>query len=84
MKRTFPLFITAIGGFVLIVAYFIPYTQSWGEVAAVFFDVRGPRWRVWSSKELLPDWIGDWTVEIVTAEGEILAAETFTYSPPDP
>lgn len=33
--------------------------------AEVSFDVRGPRWRVWSSKDLLPDWIGDWTVEIV-------------------
>ena len=55
-----------------------------GEMkAAVFFEVRGPRWRVWSSKELLPDWIGDWTVEIVTSEGEVLAAETFTYSAPD-
>lgn len=39
MKRTFPLFITAIGGFVLIVAYFLPYAQGWGEKAAVFFDV---------------------------------------------
>ena len=39
MKRTFPLFITAIGGFVLIVAYFIPYTQGWSEKAVVFFDV---------------------------------------------
>ena len=55
-----------------------------GETKAeVNFDVRGPRWRVWSSKDLMPDWIGDWTVEIVTAEGEVLAAETFTYSAPD-
>jgi len=66
-------------------------------VARVNFEVRGPRWRVWSSKELLPDWIGDWTVEIVAAEkgesgdgqdageadGEVIAAETFTYSAPD-
>ncbi len=39
MKRTVPLLLTAIGGFVLIVAYFIPRTQSWGEVAAIWFDV---------------------------------------------
>lgn len=50
--------------------------------ADVAFEVRGPRWRVWSSKELLPDWIGDWTVEIVNAEGEVIGAETFTYSAP--
>jgi hypothetical protein len=39
MKRSVPLLITAIGGFVLIVAYFIPYTQSWGESVAVWFDI---------------------------------------------
>ena len=55
-----------------------------GEVVAdVAFEVRGPRWRVWSSKDLLPDWIGDWTVEIVAADDEVIAAETFTYTAPD-
>ena len=39
MKRTIPLVITAAGGFVLIGAYFIPYTQNWGELAAIWFDV---------------------------------------------
>jgi hypothetical protein len=39
MKRTIPLAITTIGGFVLIVAYFIPFTQTWGEQAAVWFDI---------------------------------------------
>lgn len=52
-------------------------------VAEVAFEVRGPRWRVWSSKELFEDWIGDWTVEIVNSDGEVVAAETFTYSAPD-
>jgi hypothetical protein len=32
---------------------------------------------------MLPDLIGDWTVEIVTQEGEVIASETFTYTPPD-
>jgi len=61
-------------------------THRWildGKVMAeVQFEVRGPRWRVWSSKELLPGWLGDWMVEIVTDEGEVIAAETFTYSAP--
>jgi hypothetical protein len=61
-------------------------THRWihdGEVVAeVGFEVGGPRWRVWSSKDLRPDWLGDWTVEIVTDEGEVIAAETFTYSAP--
>ncbi len=39
MKRLVPLWITALGGFVLIVAYFIPATESWGEIAAIWFDV---------------------------------------------
>ena len=39
MKRTVPLIITAAGGFVLIGAYFIPYAQNWGELAAIWFDV---------------------------------------------
>lgn len=52
-------------------------------VGNVPFEVKGPRWRVWSSKKLLPDLIGDWTVEIVTGEGEVIAAETFTCTAPD-
>lgn len=39
MKRAVPLAITALGGFVLIVAYFIPATQGWGEIAAIWFDI---------------------------------------------
>jgi hypothetical protein len=39
MKRTIPLIITALGGFTLIVAFFIPYTEEWGDVAAIWFDV---------------------------------------------
>jgi hypothetical protein len=39
MKRTIPLIITALGGFILIIAYFIPQTKNWGEVSAVWFDI---------------------------------------------
>ncbi|MBI2827911.1 MAG: hypothetical protein HY527_15640 [Betaproteobacteria bacterium] len=39
MKQTGPLLITAAGGFVLIVAYFIPFAQNWGELAAIWFDI---------------------------------------------
>ena len=39
MKRNVPLLITALGGFILIIAYFIPATQGWGEVAAIWFDI---------------------------------------------
>ena len=39
MKRTVPLLITAVGGFVLVIAYFIPATQGWGEFTAIWFDI---------------------------------------------
>jgi hypothetical protein len=39
MKRTIPLLITAVGGFVLIISSFSSYSQSWGEVAAIWFDI---------------------------------------------
>jgi hypothetical protein len=41
MKRTIPLLITALGGFVLIASYFIPPAQSWGENVSVWFDILG-------------------------------------------
>ncbi len=39
MKRTAPLLIASIAGFVMIVAYFIPKTQTWGEDVSVWFDI---------------------------------------------
>ena len=39
MKRFIPLLVTALGGFTLIVAYFIPPTQNWGETVSIWFDV---------------------------------------------
>ncbi|WP_437188392.1 hypothetical protein SH668x_001837 [Planctomicrobium sp. SH668] len=39
MKRTIPLLITAIAGFILIVSYFVPALQHPGEEAAIWFDI---------------------------------------------
>jgi len=39
MKRSVPLLLTALGGLVLIAAFFIPYAQDWGERAAIWFDI---------------------------------------------
>ena len=59
-------------------------THRWeyrGQVMAeVSFAVGGHRWRVWSSKELLPAWIGDWTASVVKADGEIVATESFSFN----
>lgn len=39
MKRTVPLFITSIAGIIMVLAYFIPPAQDWGEDVAVWFDI---------------------------------------------
>jgi hypothetical protein len=53
-----------------------------GEVMAeVPFAVGSDRWRVWSSKRLLPAWTGDWTVAVVKGDGEVIASESFTFQP---
>jgi hypothetical protein len=58
-------------------------THRWkyqGETKAeVAFEVGGPRWRVYSSKEFLPDWTGEWTVEVVTGDGQVVHRDTITY-----
>lgn len=51
-----------------------------GETQAVVdFDVGGPRWRVWSSKELIPQMQGEWTVEVVDDTGTSHGQWSFTY-----
>jgi hypothetical protein len=48
------------------------------EVARVPLTVRGPRWRTWSSKAIPSDWTGEWQVQVVDPEGEVLDAVSFT------
>ena len=58
-------------------------THRWllgGKVMAeVNFSVGGPRWRVNSSKALLPGWIGDWSVAVVDNSGTVLSEVKFQY-----
>ena len=39
MKRNIPLLVAMIVGFVMIIAYFIPFTHTWGERVAIWFDL---------------------------------------------
>ena len=48
-------------------------------MADVIFDINGPRWRVWSSKNLWHTWTGKWIVEVVTSENEVLFKKEFNY-----
>jgi hypothetical protein len=58
-------------------------THKWehaGEVKAeVTFDVKAPRWRVWSSKIFDPSWTGEWTVSVVDGSGATLAQAKLMY-----
>lgn len=48
-------------------------------VAEVAFDVKGPRWRVWSSKSLVPQWTGDWKVSVINGAGEVISEKKLSY-----
>jgi len=59
-------------------------THRWeheGKVMAeVKFDVRGPRWRVWSSKSFVTGLAGDWKVSVINGAGETISEEMITMS----
>ena len=48
-------------------------------VAEVEFNVKGPRWRVWSSKSFVPQWTGDWKVSVVNGAGEVISEKNLSY-----
>jgi hypothetical protein len=54
-----------------------------GKVAAeVKFNVRGPRWRVWSSKTFSPNATGEWKVSVINGAGEVIAEDMLDYAGP--
>lgn len=52
-------------------------THRWefnGDVMAeVAFEVKGSRWRVWSSKNLQPEWAGEWKVSVLNGANEVIS-----------
>lgn len=50
-----------------------------GEIrrADVQLNVRGYRWRTWSTKVIQEDWTGEWRVDVVSADGKILKSKRF-------
>lgn len=48
-------------------------------MAEVGFDVGGARWRVYSSKNFVPEWVGNWTVEVVDGGGTVLETKSLTF-----
>lgn len=51
-----------------------------GDVMATinFDEVGGDRWRVWSSKRLMPGFDGTWTVQVLQ-DGKVIASRSFKY-----
>lgn len=43
------------------------------------FEVKGDRWRVWTSKTLIPGWTGSWTVNVLDDDRTVLASKSFEY-----
>lgn len=53
-----------------------------GQEFAVPMRIGGSPWRVWSTKEIQPDWTGDWRVEARSETGTVLATRSFTITSP--
>ena len=43
------------------------------------FEVKSERWRVWTSKTLIPDWKGTWTVNVLDNERAVVSSKSFEY-----
>lgn len=48
-------------------------------MAEVKFNIGAPRWRVWSSKTLMPSWTGEWTVSVVDEQDQEVFSDSFEY-----
>ena len=53
-------------------------------ISDVPFQIGGPRWRVYSTKTLAPEWIGEWTVSVLDSAGRVLDRRTLEYLQPVP
>ncbi len=58
-------------------------THQWTYADQVMFEktfeVKGYRWRVWTSKTLIPSWTGTWTVNVLDDDLAVLTSASFQY-----
>lgn len=47
------------------------------KVAEVELAVKSPVWRTWSSKKMIPEWRGEWKVEVTAPDGSVIASKSF-------
>ena len=43
------------------------------------FEVKSDRWRVWTSKTLIPAWKGTWTVNVLDDDRSTLTSKSFEF-----
>ena len=48
------------------------------EMADLELSIGGSPWRTWSNKAIMPEWTGDWSVEVRDASGNVLETIRFT------
>lgn len=54
------------------------YYHKDAEKTVIELDIGSPLWRTYSSKRILPSWTGQWRVEIIDAENNVLRTLSFT------
>lgn len=55
------------------------WTYNGTVMAEIDFDVGGARWRVYSSKNFVPQWVGEWAVEVVDESGNVLETRALSF-----
>jgi len=43
------------------------------------FEIKADRWRIWTSKTLIPSWTGTWTVKVLDDQRATMTSKTFEY-----
>lgn len=50
-------------------------------ISEVAFNVKGPRWRVWSGKTFKPAWAGEWRVSVLNGANEVISERVLEFDP---
>ncbi len=47
------------------------------EMARVELSVGADSWRTWSTKKIMPGWVGFWRVDVLSVDGNVIASKKF-------
>lgn len=47
------------------------------QMASIKLTMKAKTWRTWSSKRIVPEWTGDWRVEVQDENGMLLSTKSF-------